>query len=188
MGAIITNRISIEPADSGSPLRIPSRPQEPSTSTTQNLLRRSLRGTEPRHCRIESPQPPPFKNREVLVVPGSVAAASDQIDVASQRRPSPWTLRSAAFIALLITCLFLLRLPSALVPREFNVDESLLLSQAMKFAVDPRPWIAADVETSGPLNSYFVSGLPVAGNQTHIRARAHSGWTLLCARTYLWLI
>ena len=32
-----------------------------------------------------------------------------------------------------------------------------MLSQAMKFLVDPRPWIAVDLSTIGPLNSYFIS-------------------------------
>ena len=32
-----------------------------------------------------------------------------------------------------------------------------MLSQAMKFMVDPRPWIAVDPDSSGPLNSYFIS-------------------------------
>ena len=32
-----------------------------------------------------------------------------------------------------------------------------MLSQAMKFLVDPRPWIAVDPDSSGPLNSYFIS-------------------------------
>ena len=56
-----------------------------------------------------------------------------------------------------MACVFLLRLPSALLPRELNMDESFFLSLAMKFLVDPRPWIAADLTTSGPLNSYFIS-------------------------------
>jgi hypothetical protein len=56
-----------------------------------------------------------------------------------------------------MACVFLLRLPSALVPHELNADESIFLSLAMKFMVDPRPWIAADLTTSGPLNSYFIS-------------------------------
>jgi hypothetical protein len=68
------------------------------------------------------------------------------------RLPSP-----AVTVALLTACVFLLRLPSALVPHELDVDESHLLSLAMKFLVDPRPWIAADTTSSGPLNSYFIS-------------------------------
>ena len=72
--------------------------------------------------------------------------------LSSLRLPSP-----ALAVALLIACVLLLRLPSALVPRELNVDEGQMLSQAMKFLVDPRPWIAADTTSSGPLNSYLIS-------------------------------
>jgi len=68
------------------------------------------------------------------------------------RLPSP-----AVTVALLIACVFLLRLPSALVPHELNPDESQMLSGAMKFLVDPRPWIAVDPSTIGPLNSYLIS-------------------------------
>lgn len=32
-----------------------------------------------------------------------------------------------------------------------------MLSQAMKFLVDARPWIAVDPDSSGPLNSYLIS-------------------------------
>lgn len=59
-------------------------------------------------------------------------------------------------VAFLVVTVFMMRLPAALIPRELNVDESLFLSQAMKFLVDPRPWIGADVTSSGPLNSYFL--------------------------------
>ena len=68
------------------------------------------------------------------------------------RLPSP-----SIVIGLLLVTVFLLRLPSALVPRELNVDESQMLSQAMKFLVDPRPWISVDPDSSGPLNSYLIS-------------------------------
>jgi len=68
------------------------------------------------------------------------------------RFPSP-----AVVVALLIACVFWLRLPSALVPRELNPDESQMLSGAMKFLVDPRPWIAVDPSTIGPLNSYLIT-------------------------------
>src|SRR5271157_1167252 len=69
----------------------------------------------------------------------------------------------ALTVALLIGCVFWLRLPSALVPCELNVDESQMLSLAMKFLVDPRPWIAADTTSSGPLNSYLISVLLLMG-------------------------
>jgi hypothetical protein len=64
-------------------------------------------------------------------------------------------LPPAIVVGLLLACVFLLRLPSALVPHEFNVDESQLLSEAMKFLVDPRPWVG--IESCGPLNSYLLS-------------------------------
>jgi hypothetical protein len=72
--------------------------------------------------------------------------------LSSLRLPSP-----AVTVTLLMVCVFLLRLPSALVPRELNVDESQMLSQAMKFLVDPRPWIAVDLSTIGPINSYLIT-------------------------------
>ena len=73
-------------------------------------------------------------------------------------RPSSFRLPSPAVtVSLLIASVFLLRLPGALVPRELNPDESLFLSLAMKFLVDPRPWIAADLGSAGPVTSYLVS-------------------------------
>jgi hypothetical protein len=60
-------------------------------------------------------------------------------------------------IGLLVLCVFLLRLPTALIARQFNVDESQALSGAMKFLIDPRPWKAVDGGSWGPLNSYFIS-------------------------------
>ncbi len=62
-----------------------------------------------------------------------------------------------------MACVFLLRLPSALMPRELGVDESQLLAEAMKYMVDPRPWKAVDGGTSGPLNSLFISAFLVMG-------------------------
>jgi len=73
------------------------------------------------------------------------------------RLPRFHTLSRPGMIAALIVLVFLFRLPGALVPHELSVDESQMLSQAMKFVVDPRPWIAADTTTSGPLNSYVIT-------------------------------
>lgn len=72
--------------------------------------------------------------------------------------PSPQVV-----IALLLLFVLFLRLPSALVPREFNVDESQGLSNAMKFLVDPRPWKAVDGGSWGPLNSYFITAFLLMG-------------------------
>jgi hypothetical protein len=73
-------------------------------------------------------------------------------------RPSSFHLPSPAVtVALLIVCVFVLRLPSTFVPRELNPDESQFLIQAMKFLVDPRPWLAGDTGNAGPFTSYFIS-------------------------------
>ena len=66
--------------------------------------------------------------------------------------PSP-----AVTLVLLIAWVFLLRLPSVLLSRELYIDESGTLSNAMTFMVDPRPWIAVDPYTLGPLNPYLVT-------------------------------
>ena len=58
---------------------------------------------------------------------------------------------------MLLACLFLLRLPSALIPHELNVDESQMLADAMKFLTNPVPWKAVDEGSSGPLNYGFIS-------------------------------
>ena len=60
-------------------------------------------------------------------------------------------------LAFLLVVLLLLRLPTTLTPREFNLDESQLISQGMKFLVDPLPWKAVDGGSDGPLNSYLIS-------------------------------
>jgi hypothetical protein len=69
----------------------------------------------------------------------------------------------AILVSLLMACVFLLRLPSARLPRELGVDESQMLSEAMKYVVDPRPWKAVDGGTSGPLNSLFISAFLLLG-------------------------
>ncbi len=68
------------------------------------------------------------------------------------RLSSPWVA-----LALVLLCLFLLRLPTALIPHELNVDESQILSDAMRFLDHPLPWKAVDEGSSGPLTYSFVS-------------------------------
>lgn len=65
---------------------------------------------------------------------------------------------SSFFVCAVVFCfLFFLRLPTILSAHELNVDESQMLSQGMKFLLDPMPWRAVDGTTSGPLNSYLIS-------------------------------
>ena len=56
-----------------------------------------------------------------------------------------------------VITLLLLRLPATLMPYELHPDESQMLSQAMKFLLDPVPWRSVDGTTSGPFNSYVIS-------------------------------
>jgi hypothetical protein len=93
------------------------------------------------------------------------------------RVPSP-----AMVAAGICACLVVLRLPSTLLPRELNPDESQMLSQAMKFLLDPVPWRAVDGTSSGPLNSYLISILLLMGFKAgyilaHVLADA-----LICAQ------
>jgi hypothetical protein len=74
------------------------------------------------------------------------------VRISKLRLSSPWV-----GIAFVLLCLFLLRLPTALIPHELNVDESQILSDAMRFLVHPLPWKAVDEGSSGPLTYSFVS-------------------------------
>ena len=59
--------------------------------------------------------------------------------------------------AILVILVSILRLPFLLWPHEMNPDESQMLSQAMKYLVDPVPWRGVDGTSGGPLNSYLIS-------------------------------
>ncbi len=74
--------------------------------------------------------------------------------------PAPHPLLVATGIFLI---LFLLRLPTIVWPYELNVDESQMLSQAMKFLLDPVPWRSVDGTSSGPLNSLLISAFLALG-------------------------
>jgi hypothetical protein len=130
-------------------------------------------------CAIISPHP---QNRGIT----ALMSSSSTIDASSPnqsllermsnlRLPSP-----AVTVALLMACVFLLRLPSALVPRELNPDESLMLSQAMKFLVDPRPWLAGDTGNAGPLCSYLISVFLLMGFKAGFVLVHMLGSVLIC--------
>ena len=84
----------------------------------------------------------------------------------------------------LIGALFLLRLPSLLLPFEFNPDESQMLAQGMKFLVDPVPWRAVDTTTSGPINSWLISLTPAHRLQTWLLSGAPAGDRSGCASRF----
>lgn len=59
--------------------------------------------------------------------------------------------------------LFVLRFHTVVYAHELDVDESQMLSQGMKFIVDPVPWRSVDGTSGGPLNSYLISMLLLLG-------------------------
>ena len=67
------------------------------------------------------------------------------------------------FYPFLVFFVILLRVPSSMYPAELNVDESQMLSQGMKFLVDPVPWRSVDGNSSGPGNSYIFTLLFLLG-------------------------
>ena len=75
---------------------------------------------------------------------------SDVSDPAATRR----IFSPPVIVGLLLLCVFLFRLPSALVPRELNPDESEVVTEGMKLLVDSRPWIAIEGGSLGPLDPY----------------------------------
>ena len=93
---------------------------------------------------------------------------------------SPW------FIVPLMTLIILLaRIPAILQAGEFNVDESQMMAQAMRFNVDLIPWRGMDGTTGGPVNSWtlFLAnrlGMPLNYQSTHaLAAAAIAGGTIL---------
>ena len=74
-----------------------------------------------------------------------------------------WIKSPTTVVGLLLLSVFLLRLPSALVPRELNPDESEVMIDAMKSLVDPRPWIGIDGGSLGPLTLTRRQSLPSMG-------------------------
>lgn len=63
----------------------------------------------------------------------------------------------AISLAILVITVSVLRLPLIFWPHQINPDESQMLSQGMKFLIDPVPWRGVDGTSGGPLNSYFIS-------------------------------
>ena len=78
-------------------------------------------------------------------------------------------LSPPVLLGLFLLCLILLRLPTTLLPHELDPDESQALAGAMKFLVDPRPWIAVDGASWGPISPYLISiSLPMGQNHGFI--------------------
>jgi hypothetical protein len=82
----------------------------------------------------------------------------------------------AIFFLLVCFSLLVMRLPQIRWPHEYNMDESQMIAQAMRFLVHPIPWRDVDGNTSGPLNSLVLSAPIYFG--------APANWET--SRTILW--
>ena len=90
-----------------------------------------------------------------------------------------WTTTFGVFAATLVIALPLWRLRSLLYNGEINVDESQVLSQALKYLADPLPWRSVVGGSSGPLNTWILLWAPLFGLKLgYLAARITS---LLCA-------
>jgi len=90
-----------------------------------------------------------------------------------------WTTTFGVFAATLAIALPLWRLRSLLYNGEINVDESQILSQALKYLADPLPWRSVVGGSSGPLNTWVLLWAPLFGLKLgYLAARITS---LLCA-------
>lgn len=77
-----------------------------------------------------------------------------------------------AYLLFSLLALVIVRLPVTLTNREFNVDESQMLTQAHTLWYYPVFWEYVDGTTSGPLNSYALFiGRIITGNFDYISAR-----------------
>src|SRR5688572_6763695 len=92
------------------------------------------------------------------------------------RPTNGWTW-ALAFSALVIAS----RGPAILSSVERNVDESLMLAQALRYEHDLVPWRSVDGVTSGPLNSWVLLaahklGMRLHYREAHVLAALLQGW------------
>jgi hypothetical protein len=89
-----------------------------------------------------------------------------------------WRWTVLVFAGLLGASLVAWRWRSLMYEGEINVDESQVLSQAMRYLRDPLPWRSVDGGSSGPLNTWVVMWAPLFGLELgYIAARITS---ILC--------
>ncbi len=74
-----------------------------------------------------------------------------------------WKWVCALFLGVLAAAFVAWRWRSLSYNGEVNVDESQLLSQAMRYRLDPIPWRSVDGGSSGPLNTWVVLWAPLVG-------------------------
>jgi hypothetical protein len=74
-----------------------------------------------------------------------------------------WKRTVSIFLVLLSVALPVWRLRSLMYNGEINVDESMILAQAMKYLSDPMPWRSVVGGSSGPLNTWVLLWAPLLG-------------------------
>lgn len=85
--------------------------------------------------------------------------------------------KRSEWVLLLLLCggVLFSRIPAIRFGHELNLDESLMLAQASRFAKDIVPWRSVDGLTSGPVNSWALLvahwfGMPLAYSPAHLFA------------------
>jgi hypothetical protein len=68
----------------------------------------------------------------------------------------PWRQRSWVFFVALGLALLFCRIPVVFFPQYLNVDEAMLVGQALTYEHYPMPWRDVDPTTNGPLNGYVL--------------------------------
>jgi hypothetical protein len=89
-----------------------------------------------------------------------------------------WRKTVITFLVLLAVALPVWRIRSLLYNGEINVDESMILAQALKYISDPMPWRSVVGGSSGPLNTWVLLWAPLLGLKLGYLAARITG--LLC--------
>lgn len=92
------------------------------------------------------------------LVPAFASSVSESAEARARRRLPPWL-----FIVALAATLVAFRWPIWFVDREFNVDESQHIAEAITLQHDPVFWRSVDGTTHGPLDIYPLLVLPLFG-------------------------
>jgi hypothetical protein len=90
---------------------------------------------------------------------GAVFPALTKAEFNSQK----WWRYLVVFFVVFAVALVTWRLRPLLYDGEINVDESQVLSQALRYEIDPIPWRSVDGGSGGPLYTWAVCWAPVLG-------------------------
>lgn len=85
----------------------------------------------------------------VALIPLIAEIGSDRLEQRCRRLLPPWL-----FVTALVLCFVAFRWPLWFVGKELNVDESMMISEALTLRHDPMCWRSVDGTTHGPLDTY----------------------------------